>query len=400
MPKEFAIHLLKSSEKRTFTFVKNRYMKLTILSVLFSFLLLPSVNKESYLIVGTYDSPKSEGIYVYKFNSTDGTVQEVSHIKTSNPSYVVVSPDEKFVYAVHENAKAGNGGEVAAFSFDKKQGTLSFINQQLSGGDHPCYVTIDKTGKWVFDANYTSGSLAVLPVNKDGSLGAATTKIQNEGTGYNKQRQAGPHVHCTVLSSDNRWLFVSDLGLDKVMIYAFDAKTGKLTPAKTPFSKSVDGSGPRHLTFHPTNKYAYLIEEMSGTVEAYQYNNGTLKNIQRISTLPAGDTGLIGSADIHVSQDGKFLYASNRGKGNSNTIAIFKINTSNGMLTSVGHQYTMGNIPRNFNFDPSGNFLLVANQESNEVVIFKRNIQTGLLTDTGKRIEVGKPVCIKWIKSS
>ncbi len=373
-------------------------MKLFIASVLFSFLFLPVADKDHYLIVGTYDSPKSEGIYVYKFNSADGSAKEVSHIKTPNPSFVTVSPNEKFVYAVHEIARDGNGGEVAAFAFNKKTGTLSFISQQLSGGDDPCYVEIDKTGKWVIVANYTSGSLSVLPVNADGSLGIATTTIQHTGSGKNVDRQKGPHVHCTKLSADNHWLFVSDLGIDKLMIYAFDPATGKLTPAKNPFAATEPGSGPRHFTFHPNNKYAYLIEEMAATVVAYKYNNGMLKKIQGISSLPAGDTGLIGSADIHVSPDGKFLYASNRGRSKSNTIAIFKIDPANGTLKTVGHQYTMGNIPRNFNFDPSGNFLLVANQESDEVVIFKRNKQTGLLTDTGKRISVGKPVCLKWVK--
>ena len=372
-------------------------MKLLIISALLPFLFLPVADKDHYLIVGTYDSPKSEGIYVYKFNNTDGSAKEVSHIKTPNPSFVTVSPNEKFVYAVHEIAKGGNGGEVAAFAFNKKTGTLTFINQQLSGGDHPCYVEIDKTGKWVIVANYTSGSLSVLPVNADGSLGVATPTIQHTGSGKDTARQKGPHVHCTKLSADNRWLFVSDLGIDKVMIYAFNPATGKLTPAKDPFAATEPGSGPRHFTFHPNNKYAYLIEEMAATVVVYRYNNGTLKKIQGISSLPVGDTGLIGSADIHVSPDGKFLYASNRGRGKSNTIAIFKIDPTNGTLKTVGHQYTIGNIPRNFNFDPSGNFLLVANQESDEVVVFKRNKQTGLLTDTGKRINVGKPVCLKWI---
>jgi 6-phosphogluconolactonase len=198
-----------------------------------------------------------------------------------------------------------------------------------------------------------------------------------------------------VLSADNRFLFVPDLGIDKVMMYAFNAATGKLTPAKQRFAKSVDGSGPRHFTFHPNNKYAYLIEELSGTVETFQYNNGSLKNIQRISTMPAGDTSFAGSADIHVSPDGKFLYASNR--STANTLAIFKVNQQNGKLTFIAHQSTMGQTPRNFNFDPTGNFLLAANQNSDQVVIFKRDKMTGLLTDTGKRIDVGKPVCLKWI---
>lgn len=373
-------------------------MKLLVISFLASLLFFFKSSKEHYLIVGTYNSPKSEGIYVYKFNEVNGNAREVSHVKTSNPSYVAISADEKFVYAVHEIGRENNGGEVAAFSFDKKRGILTFINQQLTGGDHPCYVEIDKTGKWIIVANYTSGSFSVLPVNNDGSVGAAVTTIQHQGSGKIPERQAGAHAHCAKLSADNHWLFVSDLGMDKVMIYSFNDVTGKVTPAKEPFAASDPGAGPRHFTFHPNNKYAYLVEEMSGTVVAYKYNNGTLKRIQRISTLPVGDTGLIGSADIHVSSDGKFLYASNRGKEGSNTIAIFKIDSSTGMLITIGHQSTLGKIPRNFNFDPSGNYLLVANQETDDIVIFKRNKKNGLLTDTGNRINVGKPVCLKWIK--
>jgi 6-phosphogluconolactonase len=355
-----------------------------------------SAQKEHYLITGTYTSGKSEGVYVYKFNSSDGSYKEVSHAHTSNPSFVTVSPDQKFVYAVHEDAASnGKGGEISAFSFNKETGVLTYINKEPSAGDHPCYVEIDKTGKWVVAGNYSSGSLSVLPVNPDGSLGAAVTTIQHEGSGINKQRQEKPHVHCTLFSGDNRFLFVPDLGIDKVMIYAFNAANGKLTPAKQPFAKSVDGSGPRHFTFHPNNKYAYLIEELSGTVVSFQYNKGALKKIQRISTMPAGDTSFAGSADIHVSPDGKFLYASNR--STSNTIAVYKINPKDGKLSSAGHQSTLGSTPRNFNFDPSGNFLLVANQNSDQIVIFKRDKETGLLSDTGKRIDVGKPVCLKWV---
>jgi 6-phosphogluconolactonase len=355
--------------------------------------------QENYLIVGTYTGGKSEGVYVFTFNSKSGESKEVSHVKTSNPSFVAISPDQKYVYAVHEDAAAnGNGGEISAFAFNKTSAELTYINEQPTQGDHPCYVEVDKTGKWVIAGNYSSGSLSVLPVKPGGGVDEPVTTIQHKGSGINKERQDKPHVHCTVLSKDNKFLFVPDLGMDKVMIYAFDAKTGKLTAAKQPFAKSMDGSGPRHFTFHPNNKYAYLIEELSGTVETFIYNNGTVKNVQRISTMPAGDTSFAGSADIHVSPDGKFLYASNR--ANANTIAIFKINSQTGKLTFVAHQSTMGQTPRNFNFDPSGNFLLVANQNSDQIVIFKRGKTTGLLSDTGKRIAVGKPVCLRWISAN
>lgn len=350
-------------------------------------------DKENYLLAGTYTpAGKTEGIHVYKFNSETGESTPVSSVATSNASYLAISPDEKYVYAVNEDAN--DTGSIAAFSFDKKTGTLRFLNKRTSG-NHPCYVSISKNSKWVISGNYTGGSLAVFATKQDGSLDGPTTVIQHEGSGKNKQRQDRPHVHCTFLSPDNHWLYVPDLGIDKVMIYAFDDKTGKLTPAPQPFVQSEPGAGPRHFTFHPNNKYAYLIEELSGTVVAYQYEDGKLNQLQQISSIPAGQTGYPGSADIHVSPDGKFLYASNR--GDFNNIAIYKIDQANGKLTNIGFQSSLGKTPRNFNFDPSGNFLLVGNQDTDEIVILKRDKETGMLSDTNKRIKVGKPVCLKWI---
>ena len=366
-----------------------------LFSVLLSLLFLTSNGQDYYMIVGTYDSPKSEGVYVYKFNSADGSATAISHVKTPNPSFVTVSPDGKFVYAVHETApQDGKGGDIASFSFNKATGILTFINRQLSGGDHPCHVETDKTGKWLFASNYSSGSLSVLPINADGSLGIATT-IQHIGTGKNPERQKGPHTHGAIISDDNKYLFVTDLGIDKVMIYSFDATTGKLTPAVQPYVQSVPGSGPRLFTFHPSNKFAYVIEELTGTVSMYKYKKGELDVKQRISTMRQHESSFAGSADIHISSDGKFLYASNRGDVNS--IAIYSVNKKKGKLTLIGHQSTLGKTPRNFSLDPSGKFLLCENQNSDQIVIFNRDVNTGLLADSGKRIAVGKPVCIKWV---
>lgn len=370
-------------------------MKSLFIATLLTTLTQPVFAQDYYLIAGTYNSPKSEGIYVFNFNSADGIVKKINQVKTSNPSFVTISPDEKFVYSVEETGNNNIGGSIAAFAFNKQTGALTLINQQASGGDHPCYIAIDKTGKWIFAGNYTSGSIAVLPILENGGLGAATSTVQHTGSGANKDRQKGPHVHCTVISPDNKWLFVPDLGIDKVMIYAFDARTGKLTAAKEPYAESAPGAGPRHFTFHPNNKFAYLVEELSGTVVTFGYKKGKLKQLQRLSSMPDGDTSFAGSADIHVSPDGKFLYASNR--SNSNTIAIYRIEEKKGVLTLITHQSVLGKTPRNFNFDPTGKFLLAANQNSDEIVIFKRDIETGLLTDTGNRVSIGKPVCIKWI---
>ena len=346
------------------------------------------------MIVGTYDSPLSEGMYVYRFNPSDGSIRAVSHVRSSNPSFVTVSPDGNFVYAVYENApQDGKGGDIAAYAFDKKNGSLRLLNQQRSGGDHPCHVELDRTGRWLFASNYSSGTLSVLPVQADGSLGMATT-IQHTGSGPNLQRQKGPHVHGAAISPDNSHLLVTDLGIDKVMIYAFNPVTGKLQPSAPGFAASVPGSGPRLLCFHPQRKYAYVVEELSGTVVGYRYKKGRLIQRQRISTQLPGDTLPANSADIHVSPDGRFLYASNRGE--VNTIAIYRV-SANGRLSWVGQQATLGRTPRNFSIAPGGRYLFCENQNSDEIVLFARDTETGLLTDTGKRIKIGKPVCIQWI---
>lgn len=357
-------------------------------------------SKEQFLIIGTYThSADSDGIYVYKFNSETGENSLVSSVKTSNPSYLAISPNQKYVFAVNENADSTRfqvTGHVAAFSFDKTSGKLNFINKHESGGKHPCYVSIDKTGKWVIVGNYSSGSLAVLPVRSNGSLDSAVQVIQHEGSSVNSERQEGPHVHATVLNKNNKTLYVPDLGLDQVMLYNLDTKTGKLKEFDPPFVATEPGAGPRHIDIHPNGNYAYLMEELTGSISVYKIEkNGYLSLVQNISGLPRDFDGAVGSADIHVSPDGKFLYCSNRGE--SNTIGILSINKSNGQLEWVDHQSTLGKTPRNFNFDPSGNFLLVANQNSDEIVIFKRDKGTGLLTDSGKRIKVSKPVCLKWI---
>jgi 6-phosphogluconolactonase len=345
-----------------------------------------------YLLTGSYTSGKSKGIYVYDFNSRDGSAKLVDSIATVNPSYLAIAPGQKFVYAVSET---GNGA-INAFGFDQKTGHLSSLNSQSSMGDNPCYVAVDKTGKWVAVGNYSSGTLAIFPVGGDGSLGAPVTSIKHSGHGANPSRQEGPHVHATVFSPDNKFLFVPDLGIDKLMIYSFNEKTGALTQARDSVVELKGGSGPRHFDFHPNKKWAYLIQELAGTVTAYSYSNGHLKTIQTISTLPKGFTKRFSSADIHVSHDGKFLYASNR--DSSNTIAIYRIDQKTGRLSLTGHQSTLGKTPRNFNFDPTGNYLLVANQNSDDIIVFKINRQTGLLKDTGRRIDTGSPVCVKWAK--
>lgn len=345
---------------------------------------------KQYLLIGTYTSGKGEGIYVYDFNN--GKAEPVSKVVTNNPSYVEVSPDKKFVYAVHEEGK--EKAKVSAYSFNN--GNLQFINDQLTNGAHPCFVAVDKTGKWVAVANYSGGNFSVYPLNADGSLQPASQTIQHEGKGANAKRQEKPHVHSTVFSPDNRHLFVQDLGLDKIFNYNFDPASGEVHPAADSATELAPGGGPRHIDFHPNNKWAYLMEELSGNVIALKYHSGILDTFQTISAIAKGYTGEIGSADIHVSADGKFLYASNRGQ--SNDIAIFKIDAKTGKLTHLNNVKLSGKGPRNFSIDPTGKFLLVALQNSDKIEVFSRNVKTGQLTPTGNEISVGNPVCLKWIR--
>ena len=341
------------------------------------------------LLIGTYTAPgKSEGIYTYNFN----TVNAVSSLKqitkgTANPSYLTISPDNKFVYAVNET---GNTSTVTAFKYDTKTGTLTFLNKVDSHGADPCFISAD--AKNVIVANYSGGSLAVFSRKADGSLSEAVQVIKHTGKSIDpKGRQESAHVHMTKFTPDHKHLIVNDLGEDKTYIYNYNP-TGK---AKTLTAKKIlktnAGTGPRHITFSPNGKFAYLVHEFNGSITAFNYANGSLTKIQEIGTAAKDFNGKIDAADIHVSADGKFLYETNRGDANS--ISTFAILTT-GELKLIETVSTLGKGPRNFTIDPSGKYLLVGHQYTNDIVIFNRNKNTGKLTDSGKRIDVGAPVCL------
>lgn len=353
-------------------------------------------SQQYYLFVGGYTNGAGKGIYVYRFNAATGNVDSVSVIEgVEHPSYLAVSPNGKYVYSVNQ-WRGEKPAYISAFSFDKQSGQLHFLNKQPSGGDGPCYINTNDDGKWVVVANYTGGSLAAFPVKEDGSLESFTQMITHTGNSIDTPRQSKAHVHSVVFSPEYRTLFTCDLGMDKIMAYNFDKRANvPLTAATPPWVDVKPGSGPRHLIFHPSLPYAYVIEEISGTVEVYNYSNGQLSLLQRISSHPKGFKGNISSADIHTSPDGKFLYASNRGAANN--IAIYTINPANGRISIKGFQSTMGEVPRNFMIDPTGNYLLAANQESSNVVIFKRNAVTGMLKYT-KQFAVPNPSCLKMLE--
>ena len=352
------------------------------------------MSKSYNLLIGTYTSGISNGIYVYSFNSETGEFTYKSEIADiTNPSFLAVTRDRKFVYSVSEVGK-GEGG-ISAFSFDSHSGKLTYINSAPSGGDGPCYVSVDDNNNFVFAGNYGGGSVSAIPVASDGSLSQETQVIQHQGSSVHKN-QNKPHVHAAVLSPDNKYLFVPDLGTDKIHIYQLDlSKPRPLTAATMPFVKVETGGGPRHFTFHPNEKYAYAILELEGLITAFNYDDGNLEAIQTVRATSEGVTGNPSAADIHVSPDGKFLYGSLR--ADINQLVIYAV-ADDGKLTYVGRQSTLGEHPRNFAIDPTGNYLLVGNGRSDEIIIFKRDLQTGLLTPTGKRISVGSPVCLKFVE--
>jgi len=348
---------------------------------------------EYYLYVGTYTGESSEGIYVMKFNAADGSITPVDTVSgVENPSYLALSPSNNYLYAVNENADSSEA-YVSSFTIDQNNGSLSFLNRQTSGGGAPCYVDVDKEGQSVFAGNYLGGSLSMFPIGSNGTLSEPENLVKHQGSGINPQRQESPHVHCTLVSPDNRMLFVADLGTDQVKGYVYDAANNRLDTDAASVYKTEPGAGPRHLTFHPNGEYAYLVNELNGTVDALEYEDQTLSHLQTVSTLPENYNGAISGADIHVSPDGNHLYVSNR--EDLNNIVIYSIEPESGMLTYIGEVASGGVHPRNFIIEPTGRYLLVANRHSDNIVVFERDRETGLLEPTGSEIRVSQPVCLK-----
>ncbi|MDR0748166.1 MAG: lactonase family protein [Tannerellaceae bacterium] len=343
-----------------------------------------------YLLIGTYTFGLSEGIYVYKFNTETGVSEYVSVVEMDNPSYLNPAADGKFVYAVSEN-----GGEKAyanALSFDKEQGKLTLLNSEKTYAAAPCNIAIDEDRKHVVTANYGGGSITAFPVEADGKIASNPQLILFEGNGTDTVRQEMPHLHCVKFSPDYKYLFAADLGTDH--IYRFETAPSDslfLNRDSLKSFKVADGSGPRHFVFHPTNKYMYVVTELAGTVIGFNYKDGELTEFQ---TIEADTLHARGSADIGITPNGKFLYASNRLQGDG--IAVFSINEENGMLTKAGYQPT-GAHPRNFVITPNGKYLLSASRDDSIIEVFEIDQNTGLLKNIDKNIEVDTPVCLKFI---
>jgi 6-phosphogluconolactonase len=361
-------------------------------------------NKPYLVYVGTYtNKTTSKGIYGYSFDPGTGKLTSLGvAAESKDPSFLAVHPSGKYIYAVNEIDHFGGlkSGAASAFSIDRKTGKLTLLNQTTTRGAGPCYISLDKSGKFALVANYDGGSVATFPVQDDGSLGEAVDFIQHSGSSVNKERQEGPHAHWIGTSPDNRFALAADLGLDEILIYRFNDAKGALTPNNSPYAKLNPGAGPRHIAFHPNGKFVYVLAEMenSVTVFAYKASNGSLSPLQTVSalsTLRKDYQGPKEAAEIAVHPSGKFLYASNR--AGIDTISAFAIDPAKGTLHLKNEYPTMGKTPRNFAIDPTGKFLLAANQASNNIVTFRIDANTGALTPTGDTVETPAPVCITFV---
>jgi 6-phosphogluconolactonase (cycloisomerase 2 family) len=349
-----------------------------------------------YLLVGTYTSGESKGIYVYRFDTVTADAEFVNMTEITNPSYLTISKDEKFVYSVTETGD--ENASASAFGFDKQKGELKLLNTSKTQGGDPCYITVDKAGKHIVTASYSGGSISVFDINADGSLSELKQLFQFSGKGKNLDRQAAPHLHWVGYSPDGRYLFANDLGTDSIYKYAIHPESGEnqqyLTRGNPASFQLADGAGPRHSEFHPNGKFLYLISELSGDVFAFKYDS-TTGDLQEFQKIKSDTLNASGSADIHITPDGKFLYASNRLKGDG--IAIFSINRENGELTKTGYRET-GLHPRNFVITPDGKLLLVACRDSDVIQIFRIDRESGLLENLNRDIKLDMPVCLKFIR--
>ncbi len=363
-------------------------------------------NKDEYLMyVGTYtqDGSKSKGIYSYRYDSHTKELTSLGlAAATINPSFLTVHPNGRFLYAVNEvgNYDGQKSGAVSAFSIDHATGKLTLLNEVASGGADPCYLVVDRTGKFVLIANYTGGSIAVFPILNDGKLGERSAFIQHTGHGFDPKRQEAPHAHSIDMSPDDRFAIVDDLGLDETLVYKFDSSKGSLTPNDPPFAKAHPGDGPRHFALSSNGRFGYVLNEMTSSVSVFSFDasTGALQFLQTLPTIPKTFTTKNTDAEIRIAPSGKFLYASARGH---DSIAVFAIDPNQGNLSFIEYASTKGQSPRNFEIDPSGSLLFAANEKSDDIVVFRIDPKTGRLAPTGKVLDdISQPVCIKFVAAN
>lgn len=357
---------------------------------------------EMLVYFGTYtNNEKSKGIYVSRLNLSTGQLTEPRlAAETTSPSFLAIHPDGRHLYAANEvrTFQDQQTGAVSAFAIDTPSGTLKPLNQQSSGGSGPAHLIVDKSGRVVLVANYGGGSAAALPLEADGRLKPPASVVQYTGSSVNPKRQSKPYAHSINVDPANRFAYVADLGTDKIHVHALDPAVGTLAPESAAASVAP-GSGPRHFAFHPTEPYAYVINEMLLTVTAFRHDrsSGGLTEVQTITTLPPGQATQDGysTAEVQVHPSGRFLYGSNRGH---DSITVFAIDPSSGHLTFVENEPTQGSFPRGFGIDPTGQYLLAGNQRSDTVVVFRIDQKTGHLSPTGQTLSIGAPVCVKFVQ--
>ncbi len=359
----------------------------------------PPDHGECLVYIGTRASARSKGIYLCRLNTATGALTSFGiAAETTDPAFLAIHPNHRFLYAVRESGGFENtpNGAVSAFTIDPTTGKLTLLNQQNSGGQGPCHLAVDRSGQCVLVAHYGSGSVAAFPLLGDGSLGAVGAFIQHHGSSADPKRQEGPHAHAVGFDVANRRAFCADLGLDKLLIYQLEPKTAALTPNDPSSASLAPGAGPRHFTLSPNGRHLYVINELNNTITAFDYDasRGALKESQIVSTLPDKLTAANTAAEIGILPNGKFLYGSNRGH---DSIAVYAVDESTGKLTPVEHQPTLGKTPRAFGIDPSGNFLLAANQNSDNIVVFRIDPATGRLKAAGQTLEVPAPVCLTFL---
>ena len=346
--------------------------------------------------IGTYTNQGSKGIYLARLNTATGAISAPElAAEIPNPTFLAIAPSSKFLYAASEigSYNGERSGSISAFSIDPSSGKLRPLNTVSSKGQGPCHVSTDAKGRFCFAANYGGGTIASYAIAADGKLSGAVSAIQHEGKGANPKRQDRAHAHSINASADGHFAIAADLGIDELIVYAVDQKTGALTRHSS--VKTAPGAGPRHFAFHPKLARAYAINELNSTVAAYEWDAkaGTLKELATVSTLPAGLTVTNYPAEIRVHPSGRFLYGSNRGH---NSIALFSLDAK-GLPTFVEAVPSGGVNPRNFNIDPSGRWLLSANQNTGNVVVYSIDPKTGRLKDTGNKIEINGAVCIRFL---